>query len=75
MGKALDILIPRPEEEMKGSGFSCLRMCLIAVHIHRLPPPPHTINILPYARGANINTKLNTVCRFMIAKYGMLETH
>ena len=75
MGKALDILIPRPEEEKKGPGFSCLRMRLIAVHIHRLPPPPHTINILPYARDANIDTKLNTVCRFMIATYGMQETH
>ena len=40
-----------------------------------IPLPPHTIDILPYAHDARINTKRNTVRRFMIAKYGMQETH
>ena len=40
-----------------------------------LPPPPHTIDILPYAHDARIDTKRNTVRRFMIAKYGRQETH
>ena len=31
--------------------------------------------MLPYVRDANIDTKHNTVCRFMIAMYGMQETH
>ena len=38
-------LVPRLEEEEKGPGFSHLCMCLI-------PPPPHTIGILTYARDA-----------------------
>ena len=61
--------VPIPEEEEeKGCGFRHLHMLLIAV-------PPHTIDILPYARDANIDTKCNTVRRFMIAMYGMQETH
>ena len=40
-----------------------------------IPPPPHTIDILQYARDARIDTKRNTVRRFMVAKYGMQETH
>ena len=40
-----------------------------------ISPPLHTIDILLYARDARINTKRNTVHRFMKAKYGMQETH
>ena len=40
-----------------------------------IPPLPHTIDILPYARDARIDTKRNTVRRFIIAKYGMRESH
>ena len=40
-----------------------------------IPPLPHTVDILPYDRDAGIDTKRNTVRRFMIAKYGMQETH
>ena len=42
-----------------------------------IPPPPHTIDILPYAHDARIDTKHNTdtVHRFMVAKYGMQEAH
>ena len=40
-----------------------------------ITPPPHPIDILPYARDVNINTKRSTVPRFMIANYGMQETH
>ena len=40
-----------------------------------IPPPPHTIDVLPYACDANIDTKRNTVRRFMVAKYGTQETH
>ena len=36
-----------------------------------IPPPPHTIDILPYARDAHIDTKRYTVRRFIIAAYGM----
>ena len=61
-------LVPRPKEEEKGPGFSRSHMRLIAVEFH-------LIDILPYAREANSNTKRNTVRRFMIAKYGMQETH
>ena len=37
--------------------------------------PLHTIDILPCARDARIDTKRNTVRRFIIAKYGMRESH
>ena len=40
-----------------------------------IPPFPHTVDILPYAREAGIDTKRNTVHRSMIAKYAMQETH
>ena len=40
-----------------------------------IPPPPHTVDILLYAGDARINTKRNTVRRFMTAKYGIQETH
>ena len=40
-----------------------------------IPPLLHTIDILPYDCDARIDTKRNTVCRFMIVKYGMQETH
>ena len=46
-------------------------MRLIVVEL----PPPHTIDILQYARDAGIDIKRNTVRRFMIAKYGIQETH
>ena len=39
-----------------------------------IPLPLHTIDILPYARDANIDTKCYTVHRFMAA-YSMQETH
>ena len=42
-----------------------------ALNRSRTPPPPHTIDILPYACDAIIDTKHNTVRRFMIAAYGM----
>ena len=63
-------LIPRPEEEEKGPGFSRSCMHLIAVEFHHI-----TIDILLYAHDARIDTKCNTVRRFMIARYGMQETH
>ena len=40
-----------------------------------IPVPPHTTDILPYARDANIDTKRNTVRRLMVATYGTQETH
>ena len=64
-------LVPRPEEEEKRPGFSRSHMCLIVVKL----PPPHTIDILQYARDARIDIKRNTVRRFMIAKYDIQETH
>ena len=64
---AVSSLVPscRPkEEEEKRPGFSRSRM-----HCHGgIPPPPHAIDILPYACDAWIDTKRNTVHRFMIAK-------
>ena len=65
-------LVPRPEEQEKGSGFSCLCMRLIAVEFHRLCI---TIDILLYTHDARIDTKRNIVRRFMLARYGMQETH
>ena len=35
-----------------------------------IPPPPHTIDILPYTCDANIDTKRYTVRKFIIAAYG-----
>ena len=66
-------LVPRPEEEEKGPGFSCLCMCLI--NHGGIPLPPHTVDILPYACDDRIDTERNTVRTFMIAKYGMQGTH
>ena len=40
-----------------------------------IPPLPQTVDILPYDCDTRIDTKRNTVRRFMIAKYGMQETH
>ena len=49
-------LVSRPEEEEeKGPDFSCLYMCL---NRGGIPPPPHTVDILPYARDANIDAKV-----------------
>ena len=39
-----------------------------------IPPPPHTIDILAYTRDTRIDTKRNTVHRFIIAAYGMQLT-
>ena len=51
-----DSLVSRPEEEEeKGPDFSCLYMCL---NHGGIPPPPHTVDILPYARDANIDAKV-----------------
>ena len=35
-----------------------------------IPPPPHTIDILPYTCDAIIDTKRYTVRKFIIAAYG-----
>ena len=63
------ILVPRPEEEEEGPGFTRSCMRLIAVEFHRLCI---TIDILLYAHDARIDTKRNTVHR---SRYGMQETH
>ena len=56
-------LVPRPEEEKKGLGFS------------HLPLPPHTIDILLYTCDANIDTKCYTVSKFTIADKACNKTH
>ena len=58
--------------ERKKGLVSAVRAC---ANRSGIPPPPHTIDILPYACDARIDTKRNTVRRFMVAKYGMQETH
>ena len=58
--------------------LECISLEVLAWHaLNRggIPLPPHTIDILPYARDVNIDTKHNTVRRFMTAKYAMQETH
>ena len=57
------------------SSWELLSMFQLFAHALKIPPPPHTIDILPYARDTRIDTKHNTARRFMIAKYGMQETH
>ena len=62
-------LVSKPEkeeEEEKGlHDFSCLLMCLIVVEFH------HLCILLPYAYDTNTDTRRYTVCRFIIAVYGM----
>ena len=63
--------LPGPKRRRKGL-VSAVRAC---ANRGGIPPPPHTIDILPYARDARIETKRNTVRRLMVAKYGMQEIH
>ena len=50
----MDSLVPRSEEEeeenLEGHGFQPFAH---ALNRGGIPPPPHTIDILPYARDAN----------------------
>ena len=61
-----------PKRRRRTGLVSAVRAC---ANRGGIPPPPHTIDILPYTRDARIDTKRNTVRRFMVAKYGMQETH
>ena len=63
---------PGPKRRRRKGLVSAVRAC---ANRGGIPPPPHTIDILPYARDARIDTKRNTVRRFMVAKYGTQETH
>ena len=40
-----------------------------------ISPPPSTVDILTYPHDARIDTKRNTIRRFMIANNSMQETH
>ena len=64
-------LIPRPE----GGERAWFQPFVHVLNRGGIPPPLHTIGILPYTHDARIDTKRNTVCRFMVTKYGMEETH
>ena len=58
--------------------LECISLEVLALHaLNRggIPLPPHSIDIFPYTCDVNIDTKRNTVCRFMTVKYGMQETH
>ena len=63
---------PGPKRRRRKGLVSAVRAC---ANRGGIPPSPHTIDILPYARDARIDTKRNTVRRFMVAKYGTQETH
>ena len=55
---------PGPKRRRRKGLVSAIRACA-----------NRTIDTLPYACDARIDTKRNSVRRFMVAKYGMQETH
>ena len=59
-------LVPRPEEEEKGPGFSRLRMRLIAVEFHHL-----RILLIYFCMLVTPESTLNII----LSKHGMQETH
>ena len=69
-GEAVASLASFPDQK-RGRRKGLVSAVCACAYSHGIPQPPHIVDILPYARDANIDTKRNTVRRFMIAKYSM----